>query len=99
MTDVQADAVALWTLHTHAFAAAEATPYLHVTSPERESGKTRLLEALDLVVARPWFTARTTAAALVRKLAAEPPATLLLDETDNTFKRDKEYVAAVNGVL
>ena len=37
--------VALWVFHTHAFVAAEATPYLAITSAVKESGKTQLLEA------------------------------------------------------
>jgi hypothetical protein len=99
MSEAQVTAATLWVAHSHAFAGAEATPYLNVTSPERESGKTRMLEVLELLVARPWYTARTSSAALVRKLSSDPPATLLLDETDNTFKSDREYVAAVMSVL
>lgn len=45
-SDAQVVAASLWVVHTHAFEAAEATPYLAITSPERESGKTRLLEVL-----------------------------------------------------
>ena len=37
-------------------------------SAEMESGKTRLLEVLRLLVAKPWFTGRTTTAALTRKI-------------------------------
>jgi Toprim-like len=35
----QADAVALWVLHTHSFEAAEATPYLAITSAEKERAR------------------------------------------------------------
>jgi hypothetical protein len=45
LSDDEAVAVALWTLHTHAFAGAGSTPYLAVNSAEMESGKTLLLEA------------------------------------------------------
>ena len=99
MSSAQTWAVALWTAHTHCFAAAESTPYLHVTSAERESGKSRLLEALELVAARSLKTGGTTAAALARAVAQDPPPTLLLDEADNGFKRDREYVAALLGIL
>lgn len=99
MSDAQRDAVTLWTFHTHALEAAEATPYMHATSAERESGKTRLLEALELVAARPLKTGGTTAAALARAVAQDPPPSMLLDETDNAFKRDREYVAALLGIL
>jgi hypothetical protein len=47
----------------------------------KRSGKTRLLEVAETLVARPWFTGRTTAAALVRKIDGDQP-TLLLDESD-----------------
>ena len=96
--DAQADALALWAAHTHALAAAEATPYLAVNSAEKRSGKTRLLETLSLLVARPWLTGRVTAAMLVRKLAKETP-TLLLDESDAAFKAEKEYAATLQAIL
>jgi hypothetical protein len=96
--DAQDDALTLWAAHTHALAAAEATPYLSVNSAEKRSGKTRLLETLSLVVARPWFTGRVTAAVLVRKLAKEI-STLLLDESDAAFKAEKEYAAVLQAIL
>ncbi|MEK7214362.1 MAG: topoisomerase, partial [Chloroflexota bacterium] len=98
MTNAQAALVSLWVIHTHAFDAADVTPYLAITSAEKESGKTQLLETLELLVADPWFTARVTAAVLVRKIDAEGP-TLLLDESDAAFGADKEYAAALRSVL
>jgi hypothetical protein len=94
----QADAIALWVVHTHAFEAAEATPYLAVTSAEKESGKTRLLETLELLVAKPWLTGRATPAVLTRKIDAEEP-TLLLDESDAAFGGEKEYAEVLRGIL
>jgi hypothetical protein len=91
-------AVALWAVHTHATDAADATPYLNITSAEKRSGKTRLLEVLELLVARPWRTGRTSAAALVRKIDGAK-ATLLLDESDAAFKGDREYGEALRGIL
>jgi hypothetical protein len=98
LADEQAVAVVLWIAHTHAFAAAIATPYLSVSSAEMESGKTRLLEVLRILVANPWFTGRTTAAALVRKIDKAAP-TLLLDEGDPAFNGDREYAEVLRGVL
>ena len=46
-------AVSLWIAHTHLFDAWDATMYLAITSPEKQSGKTRLLEVLELLVNRP----------------------------------------------
>jgi hypothetical protein len=98
LTKAQALAVALWVAHTHAFDAADCTPYLSINSPEKQSGKTRLLEVLRTLVAKPWFTGRVTAAVLTRKIDAECP-TLLLDESDAAFKSDREYAEALRGVL
>ena len=78
--------------------AAVATPYLWVTWAEMESGKTRLLEVLRLLVANPWFTGRTTAAALTRKIDKSAP-TLLLDEFDATTDGDREFAETLRGVL
>jgi hypothetical protein len=98
LTEGQVVAAVLWVAHTHALAAADATPYLSITSAEKRSGKTRLLEVLELLVARPWFTGRTTAAALVRKIARDT-ATLLLDESDAAFGGDRDYSEALRGTL
>jgi hypothetical protein len=70
----QAAAVVLWIAHTHVFDAFDCTPYLQVMSATARAGKTRLLEVMELLVARPWLTGRTTAAALVRKVDAECPS-------------------------
>ncbi len=98
LTDAQRTACALWAAHSHALDAAEATPYLNVHSAEPESGKTRLLEVLELVVARPWLTGRVTAAVLPRRIEKEQP-TLLLDESDAAFGGDREYAETLRGVL
>ena len=98
LTAAQARVTALWIAHTHAVEAAEATPYLAITSAEKRSGKTRLLEVLNLLVARAWFTGRVTAAVLVRKIDAIQP-TLLLDESDAAFGGEKEYAEALRGIL
>jgi hypothetical protein len=98
VSEAQACITALWVVHTHVFDAADATPYLSVTSPEKQSGKTRLLEVLETVVSKPWLTGRVSAAVLTRKIDAEQP-TLLLDESDAAFSGEKEYAEALRGVL
>lgn len=83
---------------THIFEAADSTPYLAITSAEKQSGKTRLLEVFQTLAANPWFTGRVTAAVLTRKIDADRPA-LLLDESDAAFGGEKEYAEALRGVL
>lgn len=98
LTDSQARAVTLWAAHTHVFEAADCTPYLAINSPEKGCGKTRLLEVLNLLVCKPWFTGRVTAAVLTRKVDSELPA-LLLDEADSAFRGEEPYAEALRGVL
>lgn len=94
----QLAAVALWVIHTYMFDQADTTPYLNIHSAEKRSGKTRLLEVLEVLVESPWFTGRVTSAVLARKVDAECP-TLLLDESDAAFKGEKEYSEALRGIL
>jgi len=94
----QATSITLWIVHTHALKAAVTTPYLNISSAEKQCGKTRLLEVLRVLVANPWLTGRASAAALVRKIDAQCP-TLLLDESDAAFGSDREYAETLRGVL
>jgi hypothetical protein len=97
LTADQGLAVTLWTVHTHAVEVLGITPYLSITSAEKQSGKTHLLEVLELVVANPWLTGSVSAATLARKVQQRP--TLLLDESDAAFKGDSEYAETLRGVL
>jgi len=90
--------ISLWITHTWAFEASDATPYLAVTSAEMRSGKTRLLEILDLLVRSPWRTGRVTAAVLARKIESDSP-TLLLDEWDATARSNQEFSETLRGIL
>ncbi len=95
---VEADVIALWIVHTHCFEAAQDTPYLAITSAEKQCGKSRLLELLELLVANPWLTGSVSAAVLYRTIDDLHP-TLLLDESDATFNGNKEFGEALRGVL
>ena len=98
LSETQAVACTLWVAHCHAFAVAEATPYLNITSAVKQSGKTRLLEVLEPIVPKPWLTGRVSAAVLTRKVDAETP-TLLLDESDAAFSHRSEYAEALRAML
>jgi hypothetical protein len=77
-------AVTLWAAHCHVVNAFESTPRLVLISPEKQSGKTRTLEVLELVTPNPRHGVNLTAAALFRAVAVEQP-TLLFDEADTFF--------------
>lgn len=85
--------LALWTMHTWAFPAADYTPRIVLTSAEKRCGKSRVLGLLAAVVARALSSAGVTAAALFRVVEAHRP-TLLIDEAD-TFVRDIEDLRGV----
>jgi hypothetical protein len=86
--------LAVWVLHCHAFAAFTRTPYLHVTSPTLECGKTQCLATTELVVPRPMNASSCTAAVLSRTIEIEQPV-LMIDEFDQLIAGDKELLAAV----
>jgi hypothetical protein len=98
MADAQADACTLWTAHTFAIDAAEATPYLAVTSAEKRSGKSRLREALELLVREPLPASNISDAALFRAIKEKMP-TVLLDEADAIFKARNENRDDLRGLL
>ena len=82
--DHYAMAVTLWVAMTHVPGAFDTAPRLHLQSAEKESGKSRCLEVLELLVAKPLAVMNTTIAAIFR-LLAEERATPLLDEVDAIF--------------
>ncbi len=82
--DAHADALALWVLHTHAFDAAYATPYIYITSAEKQSGKTRVIEVLSTLARHATVTASTSSAAMFRLISEDRP-TLFIDEVDTVF--------------
>ncbi|MBB5328522.1 DUF3631 domain-containing protein [Tunturiibacter gelidoferens] len=94
----QETVLAVWIVHTWAIEAADYTPYLHITAPEKGCGRSRLLEVLESVVSKPCKTGGMTAPALVRTVDKEKP-TLLLDEIDVVFQGNKEMAEVVRGIL
>ena len=84
MSDDQRLIVALWVIHTHCLDAFEQTPYLAVTSPEKQCGKSRLIEVLEVLVVQPWVSILPSEAVLYRRIEQVEP-TLLFDEIDTIF--------------
>jgi hypothetical protein len=89
LSDAQVTAVSLWIAHTHALDAAETTPYLAITSAEKRSGKSLLIEILERLAANALHTVGISEAAIFRSLFDED-LTLLLDETDAIFSKRGE---------
>jgi hypothetical protein len=85
----QPQAMALWVVHCWVVTAFDYTAYVHVTSPEKQCAKTRLLDCLELVTPKPWRAVLPSEAVLFRKIEKDRP-TLLLDELDGVFSATKD---------
>jgi hypothetical protein len=79
--------LSLWTISTHMYSDFDYTGYIFACSPEPQSGKSRLLEVLDLLVANPsGILISPTQAILFRTAGGN---TQLLDEVDGWTNREE----------
>lgn len=85
--DKMADVAALWVLHTWTFDAAYATPYLYITSAEKQSGKTRFMEVLS-ELSRNSIIAANVGSAIFRAIENARPS-LFIDEVDTIYSGGK----------
>jgi hypothetical protein len=90
-----ADVLALWVAHAHIFDAFLCSPRLHVTSPEKQCGKTTLRDLLALLVPRPLPTENLTLAVLFRAVQAYRP-TVLADECDAWLRENEDLRGLLN---
>lgn len=90
-----ADALALWTAHTHCFEAFQCSPRLNVNSPEKGCGKTTLRDVLASLVPRPLPTENLSVAVLFRIVERSKP-TLLADECDAWLRDNEELRGMLN---
>jgi len=90
-----AEAVALWIVAAHALDAFAIFPRLVPTSPEKQCGKTTLLDVISHLVPKPLFVSNTTASPLFRVIEMERP-TLLLDEADSFLTDNEEMRGIIN---
>jgi Protein of unknown function (DUF3631) len=72
--------LAVWAVATHVPLAFDAFPYIALLSPVKRCGKTRLLEVLELLCAKPQRVTTVSSASLFRMMEDVP--TLLLDEVE-----------------
>jgi hypothetical protein len=93
-------AVTLWAAHTHLAGSFDSTPRLALVSPEKQCGKSRVLELLDLLCAGAETLSDASPAYLYRRISAGE-VTILLDEADAIWKRGKadETAEALRSVI
>lgn len=95
LPDGAAEALALWTVFTHAFDAAFTSPRLAITSPTPECGKTTALSVLNELVSKPLPASNITPAVVFRVIDKELP-TLLIDEADTFLDQRGDLKGILN---
>lgn len=95
LPDGAADALALWTAHSHCFEAFQCSPRLNINSPEKGCGKTTLRDVLAALVPRPLATENLSVAVLFRIVERSKP-TLLADECDAWLRDNEELRGMLN---
>ena len=96
MTKHQARAVALWILFTWCFAAAYCALKLWIKSPEKRSGKTRLVEVLSYLVYRELIASGMSVAVFYRLIEMKGHPTILMDEFDTWATENPEFRGMLN---
>lgn len=79
------DAVTLWVAASHAQPAWETATRLVIKAPEKQCGKSRLLDMVDAMSFRPVMAASMSPAALIASIDEDEPPTILMDEVDTIF--------------
>jgi putative DNA primase/helicase len=95
MSEAETLATALWIVHAHSFRAFTVTPRLAITSPEKQCGKTTLLDLLSVLVPRPLLTCNVGAAVVFRAIEKAAPV-LLIDEGDTFLSGNDELRGILN---
>jgi Protein of unknown function (DUF3631) len=90
----------LWIVHAHLMEAWDSTPRIAFLSPEPGSGKSRALEASELLVPNPVEAVNVTPAYLFRKVGSEDGRpTVLFDEIDTVFGPKAKENEEIRGLL
>ena len=90
---------ALWVVHAHLMDVWESTPRIAFLSAEPASGKSRALEATELLVPNPVAAVNVSPAYLFRKVGCDEGATILFDEIDTVFGPKAKENEELRGLL
>ncbi len=85
----QADAIAVWVLHSYLFDAFSTTPRLAITAAAIQCGKTRVLETIEALALGSCLSISVSGPYLFRSIGLRP-VTLLLDEFENIWQDDSD---------
>ncbi|MDP6654131.1 MAG: DNA polymerase, partial [Gammaproteobacteria bacterium] len=90
-----AEALTLFTFHTHCFEVADFSPHLILMSAVKRSGKTTVLHVLSQLVSKPLKVEHCTTSAIFRSIELAAP-TLLIDEGDSFIKENEQIRGLLN---
>lgn len=88
--------MAFWVLHAHAHDAADISPTLAFTSPEKRCGKTTALSIVSALVPSPMHAVNISPAVMFRVVETYKP-TVLIDEGDTFLADNDELRGILNG--
>ncbi len=88
ISEAQATALTVWTMHTHVYRQFQHTPRLAITSPEKGCGKTTVIDLLGTLCHSPLKMDNATESVIFRVIDAASKGqsaglTLLIDEADS----------------
>ena len=95
LPDGAVEALALWSVHTHAFKLRYFTPRLGLKSPLPECGKTTTLDVVACLSAKAQSTDNVSPAFLFRVIELAQPM-LVIDDLDSFLKKDSEVINILN---
>ena len=90
--------ISLWVVATHIFEVFDTFPYLAILSPLKRSGKTRLMEVIE-VLCRVARRITSPSEAVLFRLIHQRKPTLLLDEMETLKQRNSERAIWINALL
>lgn len=97
--DADLDLLTLWAVHTWLVSELYTTPRLLIDSVMPGSGKTTCLDHLSRLCAHPIQAASLSSPALLARILAGGPRTILIDEADRSLDPKKEGVGELLAIL
>ena len=94
LAQAEATVLTLWVFHTWLWDVADATPYMLVTAPTAEAGKSKIIDVVQHMVREPEIVNDPSPASLFRLIDVRHP-TLFIDEVDVLLK-SKPLQAVLN---
>ena len=91
----EADALAVWIIGTYFIDQMDIFPFVLISSPEPQCGKSTALRMLSAFVKNARSASRITPAAIYRVIERDQP-TLLLDEADRFVRNNPELIGILN---